>query len=242
MKKFYAVLATVAVIGLGIVAYTIGSNRSGEVVPTPVEVEGVDEPGILREIARGVTLGSEDAPITIIEFSDFQCPACALFAQMVKPRLEETMIDPGRAKLLFYDFPLVTIHPNAFLAARAARCAEEQGQFWGFHDRLYGGQARWAPLPDPAEALEELAAETGMDADAFRACLNSDKYAELISANLRFAEALGVPGTPTVLISIEGQNPRAAPGFDYESILATVNAMTGSETQGPGEVPGRGGS
>ncbi|MCJ7630506.1 MAG: DsbA family protein, partial [Longimicrobiales bacterium] len=114
-----------------------------------------------------------------------------------------------------------------------------QGQFWKYHDELYRRQASWAPLQDPAEALEGLAEEMGMDADDFGACLKSDKHAELIWANLRFAETLGIPGTPTVLISIEGQNPRAAPGFDYESIIATVYAMTGSEMPETEEDPNR---
>ena len=228
MKKFYAVFATVAVVGFGIVGYTIGADRSAGVVSEPVDMEGMDETDVLRDLIRGAKLGSDDAPITIIEFSDFQCPACAFFAQTVKPRLEETLIEPGRARFIFYDLPLVAIHPNAFLAARAARCAEDQGQFWNYHDELYRRQAQWGPLPNPAEALEGLAEEVGMDAREFGACLNSDEHADLVSANLRLAEELRIPGTPTVLISTDGQTSRAAPGFDYESIMATVNEMTGS--------------
>ena len=228
MKKFYAVLGAVAVIGVGILGYAINSKRAGRVVSVPADIEGMDEPGVLTQMARGVSLGSEDAPITIIEFSDFQCPACAFFAQTVKPRLEETLIEPGRARFIFYDLPLVAIHPNAFLAARAARCAEDQDQFWNYHDELYRRQARWGPLQNPAEALEGLAEEVGMDAREFGACLNSDEHADLVSANLRLAEELGIPGTPTVLISTDGQTSRAAPGFDYESIMATVNEMAGS--------------
>lgn len=229
MKRFYAVLGAVAVIGVGVLGYAISSKRSGQIVSTPVDIEGREEPGTPRQTARGVSLGSEDAPITIIEFSDFQCPSCALFAQTVKPRLEESLIEPGRARFLYYDFPLVPIHPNAFLAARAARCAEDQGQFWNYHDELYRRQARWGPLQDPAQALEGLAEEIGMDAGEFGACLNSERHADLVSANLRLAQELGIPGTPTVLISTDGQTSRAAPGFDYESIIATVNEMTGGE-------------
>jgi len=229
MKKFYVVFGIVAVIGLGLLGYSISSNGLGRVVSIPVDIEGMDEPGVLRQLIRGVSQGPEDAPITIIEFSDFQCPSCSFFAQMVKPRLEEELIASGQAKFVYYDLPLVAIHPNAFLAARAARCAEDQDQFWNYHDELYRRQARWAPLQNPAEALVELAEEMGMDGGGFRTCLNSDRHAELVSANLRFAESLGIPGTPTVLISTDGQTSRAAPGFDYESIMATVDEMTGSE-------------
>jgi len=229
MKKFYVVFGTVAVIGLGLLGYSLSSNRLGRVVSIPVDIEGMDEPGVLRQLIRGVSQGSEDAPITIIEFSDFQCPSCSFFAEMVKPRLEETLIESGQAKFVYYDFPLIPIHPNAFLAARAARCAEDQDQFWNYHDELYRRQVRWAPLQSPAEAFVELAKELGMDGGGFRACLNSDKHAELISANLRFAESLGIPGTPTVLISTDGQTSTMAAGFDYESVMATVEEMTGSE-------------
>jgi len=239
MKTFYAVFGTVAVIGLGLLGFTISSKRLGLAVSIPVDIEGMDEPGVLRQLIRGVSQGPEDAPITIIEFSDFQCPSCSFFAQMVKPRLDEELIASGQAKFVYYDLPLVSIHPNAFLAARAARCAEDQDQFWNYHDELYRRQARWAPLQNPSEALVELAEEMGMDARGFRTCLNSDKHAELISANLRFAESLGIPGTPTVLISTDGQTSRAAPGFDYESIIATVEAMTGSEIPDSGEDPDR---
>jgi len=235
MNKFYVVLGIMCVIGAAVLVYAIGFGPSGQAVSVPVDIEGLDDPAVLRQMARGASLGPEGAPLTIIEFSDFECPSCAFFALNVKPRLEEELVETGRANFVFYDFPLSFMHPNSFLASRAARCAEDQGQFWPYHDELYRRQADWAPMPDPAEVLVGFADELGMDADAFGGCLRSDRHAELISANLGFAEMLGIPGTPTVLISVKGQNPRGSPGFDYESIMATINALTESEPPLPDE-------
>ena len=197
------------------------------------------------DVLRGVSLGPDVAPITIIEFSDFECPSCAFFAQEVKPRLERELIEPGQANSAFYDLPLIPIHPNAFLAARAARCAEDQAQFWTYHDMLYLRQSQWAPLQAPGEMMAEFADELGMDAGVFDQCLKSDRHAELVTANLRFGELLGIPGTPTILISVNGKNPRGSPGFDYESIMATIETLLGEEglslqadtTADPGSLP-----
>jgi protein-disulfide isomerase len=229
MMKFYGVFGAVALVGLGVLGYSIASGRHGHAVSLPVEIDGLDDPQELVEMARGVSQGPEGAPITIVEFSDFQCPACALFAREVKPRLEEALVGSGQARFVYYDFPLLSLHPHAFVAARAARCAGDQGRFWDYHDELYGTQTRWGVLADPLEALEAIAEGLGMDRSEFETCLNSDRHAQLITANLRLGETMRLPGTPTVIINVEGQNPRAAPSFDFESIMSTIQEMTGSE-------------
>jgi protein-disulfide isomerase len=89
---------------------------------------------------------------------------------------------------------------------------------------------RWGVLEDPLESLEAMAEGLGLDRTEFEACLNSDRHAQLITANLRLGETMRLPGTPTVIINVEGQNPRVAPSFDFESIMTTIEEMTGSET------------
>ena len=124
MKRFYLLFGAVAAIGLGVVGYNVSAGMFGSAVSTPVEVEGLDDPETLVAMARGVTKG-EKAPITIVEFGDYQCPGCGSFGMSVKPLVEQAFVESGQAQFVFYDFPLVSIHPNAFLAARAARCAED---------------------------------------------------------------------------------------------------------------------
>lgn len=204
MTKIYLILGAVAVIGVGVVSFSVGRGTGGAAT-TPVEIVGIDEDmERLAELAQGVTKGDEAATITIIEFGDYQCPGCQMFAQQVKPQIELSLVETGKAKFIFYDFPLVNIHPNAFLAARAARCADDQGQFWEYHDNLFRGQGRWATLANPAGLFTEYSRSLDMDDDAFEACLLSDRHAEVVTANMHLGEVLGVPSTPTVLVEYGG--------------------------------------
>lgn len=226
MKIFYVLFAVVAGVGLGILGHSLTSEGSAPLITEPIELEGVEDRQSLVALAQGVTLGDDDAPISIIEFSDFECPGCAAFAQQVKPRIDAEWIETGKAKLVFYDYPLLHLHPTAFLAARAARCAGDQDGFWPYHDILYQNQIRWARHNDPADAFAEIASEIGLDTDTFEACLASEAHAEVVTANLRLAEELRLPGTPTILINVGGPESRATPGIDYESIMNTISEMT----------------
>jgi len=201
MTKFYWVLGAVAVLGVGIITYQVGSSALGSTVSQPIALDGLEDPTRLMEMARGVVMGNPDAEITIIEFADFQCPACQAFARQVKPLVVAEFVTPGTAKFMFYDFPLVAIHPNAFLAARAAHCAEDQGRFWEFHDVLFANQSQWAGQQNTAGILENYAADLGLDEDGFEGCLRSDRHAALVTANMELANQMGAPGTPTIMVT-----------------------------------------
>jgi len=185
MTKFYWILGAVAVIGIGAVGYSVGSGKLGKAAYEPVEVEGLDDMSTLVEMAQGVTRGEPSAPVTIVEFGDYQCPACGGYAMQIQPRVDLAFVETGKAKFVFYDFPLTRNHPNAFLAARAARCAGEQGQYWQYHDHLYRNQASWSAKQHPVSDFVDYAAALGMDRGPFEACLDSDKYADIITANMR---------------------------------------------------------
>lgn len=229
MRKFYMIFAAVAVIGVGAVGYSVGTDAMGTTVSEPVAVEGVEDMERLVELARGVTKGEESAPVTIVEFGDFQCPACGQFARSVKPQIELTYVDQGRAKFVFYDYPLVGMHPNAFIGARAARCAEDQERFWEYHDALFQNQSRWSTEADPAGTLVEYAETAGLDADAFESCLRSDRHAELVSANMELGKQLGVTGTPTVMVNAGGQTRRV--GNSFQAIQAAIEQLTGGSSE-----------
>jgi protein-disulfide isomerase len=187
-------------------------------------IEGIDDDmERLAELAQGVTKGDSSATVTIIEFGDYQCPGCAMFATQVKPQIELSLVETGKVQFVFYDFPITSIHPNAFLAARAARCADDQGRFWDYHDNLFRVQPRWSALTNAVGIFEEYARTLEMDDGAFEACLNSDRHAELVTANMQLGEVLGVPSTPTILIVHNGTTRQVEP--DFLAIQSYVNEL-----------------
>jgi protein-disulfide isomerase len=179
----------------------------------------------LVDMAQGVTKGEQDAPITIVEFGDYSCPACGTFALQVQPQLELQYVQTGKAKFIFYDFPLTSIHPHSFLAARAARCAGDLGKFWEYHDVLYKNQTRWATKASVMDDLNDYAQQVGLDQDAFSTCLNSDAHADVVSANLRLGYELGVDGTPTIMVSEGKGMARRVNDFSFAGIKAVVDDM-----------------
>jgi protein-disulfide isomerase len=139
------------------------------------------------------SLGPATAPVTLVEFSDFQCPFC----QRVAPTLKELRARYGdRLRIVWKDFPLTQIHPQAFDAAQAGLCARDQGKFWEYHDQLFANQAALQP-----DALKKYAADAGMDAAAFSACLDSNKYQPRVQASMDAGSQLGIGSTPTTFIN-----------------------------------------
>jgi protein-disulfide isomerase len=209
LKAFYGVLGAVAVIAaVALLWSSRGGGMSGAATgPIASIVMGeVEDMRALVQMATGVERGDPDAPITILEFGDFQCPACQQFATFVKPQIDLAFVEGGIARFEFHDFPL-SGHPHAFFAARAARCALDQGEqyFWPYHDQLFAHQATWSPsLSPPARAFEDYASAIGLNVEDFADCLDSDRHADVISANMRLGIELGVSGTPTVFVSKGG--------------------------------------
>ncbi len=148
------------------------------------------------------SIGNAKAPVTIVEFSDFQCPFCLRAAPTLK-RLRETYGD--KVRVVWKDFPLTQIHPQAFKAAEAGQCAAEQGKFWEYHDKLFGNQQALQP-----DFLKQYAKDAGMDGSKFETCLDSSKYAERVRDSVAAGAQLGVSSTPTVFVNgrmLEGAQP-----------------------------------
>jgi protein-disulfide isomerase len=160
--------------------------------------------------------GDPNAAVTIVEFSDFQCPYCRKAEAAVKEVLAK---HPGEVRLAYRDFPLRQIHPDAQSAAEASRCAEEQGKFWEYHDALFA-----APKPDRDMQLQ-LAQNLGLDEKKFDACLSSGKYKEEIEQDLQDGMQAGVSGTPGFFINgiaLSGAQPVSAFEKIIKSELATA--------------------
>ena len=148
-------------------------------------------------LGRSPSQGSDNAVLTLVEFSDYQCPFCGRYARETSPQLRKDYVSTGKLKYVFRDFPLEGIHRDAFKAAEAAHCAGEQGKYWEMHDRLFANQAALgaAQLSLHAQAL-------GVDPQQFRQCLDSGKYAAEIRKDLAEGQKAGVRGTPTFFLGV----------------------------------------
>ena len=146
-------------------------------------------------------LGDADATVTLMEFSDYQCPFCARHYRDVMPTLVKEYVETGKLKYVMRESPIESIHPRAMPASQAALCAHEQGQYWEMHNRLFDNQRE---LTD--ENLKAWAAELGLDTAAFNACLDGNKHQEAVNDDMAVGRELGVRGTPGFVLGLTDPN------------------------------------
>jgi len=173
-------------------------------LPTQQSVP-VQTPVIMVSLDDDPVKGNPDAPVTIIEFSDFQCPFCSRFYTQTLPLIEKDYIDTGKVKLVYRDLPIDAIHPNARSAHIAAECADEQGKFWEYHDILFNNQRQWQGLGsvDFDNTLKEYAGQLGLQTASFDSCMKSPDISKEINDDLLDAAKYGATGTPTFFIGNE---------------------------------------
>lgn len=156
------------------------------------------------EVAVGTlpAAGEANAKVTIVEFSDFQCPYCKKFFDETYEQIKKDYIDTGKAKLYYRHLPLA-IHPLAQDAAEASECANDQGKFWEYHDLLFEKFDSWSvlPLEEFPQTLTSYAAELGLNTEEFNSCLSSDKYDEKVKKDMADGQSAGASGTPTFFIN-----------------------------------------
>jgi protein-disulfide isomerase len=167
--------------------------------------------------ARDHIAGRTSAPITLVEYGDYECPFCGQAYWVVKA-LQERLGD--QLCFVFRNFPLVNVHPHALPAAEAAEAAGEQGRFWPMHDMLYEHQDALEPSD-----LVEYAVSVGVDLDAFEYDLRSHRLVDKISADLRSGALSGVPGTPTFFVN----GYRHDGSFDFDSLWSVITRAPGFE-------------
>jgi protein-disulfide isomerase len=225
LTPFYVILGLVLVAGL-VVLFTQmrggghgpGANQGVPVTLTPDQLSRV----------QGVSRGRADAPITIYQFADYQCPHCAQFASFIEPLIIQNLVDTGKARYVFYEFPLG--FKWSFLAARAGRCALEQGKFWEFHGVAFARQQDWSYDRDPAAKFAAYAGTIpGMDAGALESCIRSDRFQKEVSESAQLGQSLGVGGTPTIFVN--GRRIDPLPG-SYAEFEAQVRRMAPSAFAG----------
>jgi len=167
-------------------------------------------------IDGGAMKGDKNAKVTLVEFTDYQCPFCSRHIRDTFPQIENDYIKTGKVRYVLREFPLESIHPQAVKAAEAAGCAGDQGKYWEMHDRLFANQNALAPaqLPNHAEAVS-------LDAGKFKACLDSGKFTAKVRKDLNDAQKYGVTGTPTFFIGLT--DPK---GSEIKAVRKIVGAQS----------------
>ncbi|MGI0062502.1 MAG: DsbA family protein [Nitrosotalea sp.] len=176
----------------------MGSNMSGWGNGTMMNEGTMMASGNIDLSMASPVLGSPSAPVTIIEFGDYQCPKCDAWFKNEEPTIKANYIDTNKAKLYFIDFPF--LGADSPVAAQAAYCAGDQSKYWEYHDYLYlhqeGIQSGWAS----ATSLKSVATTLGLDANQFNSCLDSGKYSDRVSHNKDIGTSKGIQGTPAFFI------------------------------------------
>jgi protein-disulfide isomerase len=215
MKSFYTALVGVAVIGVGALGWMLSRPKTRSIAAN-VSVQPADTAGF-----RGYLLGADSAKVEITEYADFQCPFCQTFSTLQMPTIKERLIDTGRLRWRYRDFPLQQ-HSFSRVAAHSAACADEQGKYWEQHRRIYEGQQDWAESRDAAPMFRRYAEASGLDLGRYDACMQAAKYAGRIQASYDEGVRVGVSGTPTLLVGGRLYQGR----LDSDAIARLVDSLT----------------
>ena len=168
---------------------------------------------VVLDLSNQPSKGEATAKVTLVEFSDFQCPFCGRHVRDTATQIDKEYVETGKVKHVFMDLPLESIHKIAFKAAEAAHCAGEQGKYWEMHDRLFENQNKLQPFAAHAEAI-------GIDVIKFDECVNSGRQAAAIREDMAAAQKAGVTGTPTFFLAYT--DPKS-------SRVKTVRRLSGAQ-------------
>ncbi len=201
--------------------------------PTSLGIVTID-PGTPLPEAQGYLLGNPDAPVKVIEFADFECPACGSYATLTEPDVRARLVETGIVSIRYLDYPL-DVHQNTWDASLAAACANEQGKFWPMHDQIFATQDKWntESTNRPRSILREDARAVGVDLGKWDECYDSERYKLNIAANQAEGAKRMIQSTPTFIIG--SKMIPGALGFDtfkayVDSALA---ALPPSDTARP---------
>lgn len=195
-----------AVILVALIAFVVSANKAGD-GNDPLSVRDNDQ-----------TKGGNKAPAVLVEYSDFQCPACATYYPIVKKMNERF---GQQLNIVYRHFPLTSIHPNALAAARAAEAAGKQGKFWKMHDKIFEKQNEWANAPSPEDYFTQYANEIGLDGAAYVQDFSSDETTQKINQDRNSGNSLKVNSTPSFFLNGERIRPTSEANF-IELITAAI--------------------
>jgi protein-disulfide isomerase len=227
-KLFLVILGAVAVAGGALIAMQArGAGPAPRIVAELL-------PGDAGK-AQPYVYGKPDAPVTISEFADFECPACAQFTTLTEPDVRKRLADPGLVSFRFYDFPLDQ-HRNSVLASLSAACAADQNKFWEMHDRIFAGQDAWASRPGESDRAANrrasrlfagYAKEIGLNESVWSTCVEEQRHLERIRANRQVGIERQVRSTPTFVVG----NQMVVGSLSYDALKRLVDdAMARRDT------------
>jgi protein-disulfide isomerase len=214
-KGTYVILIIVAVVGASLLAYSATRKPKAE-ASAPMVVDAAT-----AGPAQGYLIGKPDAPVKIVEFADFECPACGRFATITEPDVRKRIIDTGLANLTYYDFPLPQ-HHNSVAASNAAACADDQGRFWQMHDQLFAMQDEWntEATDDPKPFFMKYASALALDPTKFESCYDARTHQKRIQANFAEGERRKISATPTFFVADKSY----ANALSYDQLKAIVDS------------------
>ena len=226
-------------IALGVLALVGVAGLSWMASRPKTQVTRLD-PNLPAMKAEGYVLGSASAPVEVVEFADFECPACGQFASITEPDVRTRLVNTGQVRIRFIDYPL-PMHKNTWDASLAAACANDQGKFWEMHDALFANQDRWngEATSRPRGVISDLAKGVGLDMSKYDACMDADTHRAKIQAHQAEATRRNIGSTPTFVF-----NGLVVPGaLPYDSFKRYVDeaakaAPAGAPAAGTTPVPG----
>jgi protein-disulfide isomerase len=215
MKTFYGVLIAIAVVGIAAVWWASQRSRgtAAQILEAPLELNASAFPGYV--------MGSESAPVEIVEYADFTCGACATFTVLQVPDIKSRLVDEGIVRLRFRGFAL---GQPSLLPLHAADCAGEQGRFWEMHDQLMYKQRDWITSQNPLRVFRDYAREIALDLDAYDQCMQEGRYAARLMATREEISNSGIHQTPTFDV---GQL-RVTGAISYDSLKVLVDRARGA--------------
>lgn len=228
-----------ATIGLGglIFGYVIANGMNGialPVAPSPTPTVAGDNQEVPTPAPTNDTpatvdddpmIGDANAPITVIEFTDYQCPFCSRHFTDTYSKIKENYIDTGKVKYVSRDFPL-SFHPFAQKASEASECADDQGKFWEMHDKLFATQAVWSAGADALPTFKQYAKDLGLDTGDFDSCLDGGTHAQEVKDDMAAGSASGIDGTPGFwILGPDDQKQKISGAYPYETFSAAFDGM-----------------
>ena len=224
-QGFWIALGVVAVIGVGALSYvaTRPKTTSTQIDPTLPALK-----------AQGYLLGQPSAPVEVVEYADFECPSCGQFATLTEPDVRTRLVNTGKVRMRFMDFPL-SMHKNTWDASLAASCANAQGKFWEMHDQIFANQDKWngEATSNPRKPLSALAQGLGLDMSKYGSCMQGETHRAQIQANLQEGERRGINQTPSFIIG--GHLVPGALPFDQFNKLVEAELAKGPSNATPSE-------
>ena len=203
-KGFYILIAAVVVVGGFLLLRAGGSTEAPNL--TPIALAGGD---VAADVSSGTAIGAEDAPVVIMEFSDFLCPHCRTFNGLSGKLLRQNYANTGSMRWISFDFPL---WPESWAPAIAAQCAKRQGKYFEMKDLLFARVDSWSQGGNPNRKFVDYARDLGLDAGAFKSCVDGQETVAEVQASRAYGDALGIQSTPSIFFNDE---PFRLTGGDY---------------------------